>query len=168
MKIALIAAVDKNNLIGCHGKLPWHLPSDLTHFKELTLNHFVIFGRKTYESIPGVLSCRDIVVISKHSNSIIRKKEDIVSYSSVEIAINDLSKDADISTIFIGGGESIYNQTIGIADKIYLTIIDHMFDGDVYFPEIDKDIWGKTKVEKHSKDIRNPYDYSFIEFERKA
>ena len=134
-ELTIIAAVSINNVIGNNNKLIWKLSNDLKRFKNLTTNHSVIMGRKTFESLPNPLPDRDNIVITRDTNY---SKPNIQVCSSIEDAIN-LTK-TDTQPFIIGGGE-IYSQTINIVDKIELTRVHEEFDGDAYFPEIPLDIF---------------------------
>lgn len=130
MTISIIVAVAKNNVIGKDNKLPWHLPEDLKHFKELTSGHTVIMGRKTFESIGRPLPNRKNIVISRNENF---KANDMEVVHSIEQAL-DLTKNED--EVFIIGGAEIYKQALLLVNKIYLTRINKDYEGDAYFPEL--------------------------------
>ena len=155
--ISLIAAVSKNRVIGDSNKLIWHLPADLKRFKELTVDNSILMGRKTYESIGRPLPNRRNIIITKDENY---KVDGCEVVNSIEEALLLTSNNCFI----IGGGE-IYKQTIDLADKIYLTIIDNDFTGDTYFPEINEK-WFVYQEEPGLMDEKNPYKYKFITYER--
>ena len=140
--ISIVAAVSKNGVIGMDNKLPWDSPKDLKRFKELTTNGVVIMGRKTYDSIGKPLPDRINIVISRDENLTING---VIVVNSLDNAIlkSGINKD-----IFIIGGGEIYNQSINLVDKMYITEIEKDFDGDTTFPNIDLDKWvldSKTK-----------------------
>ena len=153
-ELTIIAAVSINNVIGNNNKLIWKLSNDLKRFKNLTTNHSVIMGRKTFESLPNPLPDRDNIVITRDTNY---SKPNIQVCSSIEDAIN-LTK-TDTQPFIIGGGE-IYSQTINIVDKIELTRVHEEFDGDAYFPEIPLDIFELINEENYNSDLENEFDYS--------
>lgn len=159
--ITLIAAVGKNNTIGKNNQLLWHLPNDFKRFKQITTNHFIIMGRKTFESFPKPLPNRTHIVISRQKNY---APNGCIVVSNLEKAIEICPKNQEI--FIIGGGE-IYKQSIIIADKLDITKVHHSFDGDVFFPEIDLKIWKLTATIFNNKDEKHQYDYSFQVFERK-
>lgn len=159
-KISMIAAVDRNLTIGKKGGLPWKLPADLKHFQDLTTGHVVIMGRKTYDSIGKPLPNRTNIVISGKSNPNI---PGCVVVASVEEALN---KAPDNQEIFIMGGGEIYNQFLPFAQKLYLTKIDHQFDGDIFFPKLDSSEWKEVERRDFEPDDRNPYRYSFVIMEK--
>ena len=160
-ELTIIAAVSINNVIGNDNKLIWKLSNDLKRFKNLTTNHSVIMGRKTFESLPNPLPDRDNIVITRDTNY---SKPNIQVCSSIEDAIN-LTK-TDTQPFIIGGGE-IYSQTINIVDKIELTRVHDEFDGDAYFPEIPLDIFELINEENYNSDLENEFDYSYLTYIKK-
>ena len=160
-ELTIIAAVSINNVIGNDNKLIWKLSNDLKRFKNLTTNHSVIMGRKTFESLPNPLPDRDNIVITRDTNY---SKPNIQVCSSIEDAIN-LTK-TDTQPFIIGGGE-IYSQTINIVDKIELTRVHEEFDGDAYFPEIPLDIFELINEENYNSDLENEFDYSYLTYKKR-
>ena len=160
-ELTIIAAVSINNIIGNKNKLIWKLSNDLKRFRNLTTNHSVIMGRKTFESLPNPLPDRDNIVITRDTNY---SKPNIQVCSSIEDAIN-LTK-TDTQPFIIGGGE-IYTQTINIVDKIELTRVHEEFDGDAYFPEIPLDIFELINEENYNNDFENEFDYSYLTYKKR-
>ena len=160
-ELTIIAAVSINNVIGNNNKLIWKLSNDLKRFKNLTTNHSVIMGRKTFETLPKPLPDRDNIVITRDTNY---SKPNIQVCSSIEDAIN-LTK-TDTQPFIIGGGE-IYSQTINIVDKIELTRVHKEFDGDAYFPEIPLDIFELINKENYNSDLENEFDYSYLTYKKR-
>ena len=160
-ELTIIAAVSINNVIGNNNKLIWKLSNDLKRFKNLTTNHSVIMGRKTFESLTNPLPDRDNIVITRDTNY---SKPNIQVCSSIEDAIN-LTK-TDTQPFIIGGGE-IYSQTINIVDKIELTRVHKEFDGDAYFPEIPLDIFELINEENYNSDLENEFDYSYLTYKKR-
>jgi dihydrofolate reductase len=158
--ISLILAMDKNRLIGKNNDLPWHLPADLKYFKEVTSGHTVIMGRKTFESIGKPLPNRTNVILTTRADF---QPEGCLVFHSVEQALSAIDKEEEA---FVIGGAEIYKQFIPLADKIYITVIDHPFEGDAYFPDLDESEWRMVKAEQGIKDEKNPYDYFFTVWER--
>lgn len=146
--IALIAAVAKNNCIGKQGALPWYLPADLKHFKKLTLGHVVIMGRKTWDSIPEKFK-----PLPKRANVVITRQANFKTPSGVEIyhTIPEALAARPGEDIFIIGGAEIYNQTIALADTLYITEVHKPVDGDAFFPEFNKVEWQETERENHEE-----------------
>ena len=160
-ELTIIAAVSINNIIGNKNKLIWKLSNDLKRFKNLTTNHSVIMGRKTFESLPNPLPDRNNIVITRDTNY---SKPNIQVCSSIEDAIN-LTK-TDTQPFIIGGGE-IYTQTINIVDRIELTRVHEEFDGDAYFPEIPLDIFELINEENYNSDLENEFDYSYLTYKKR-
>lgn len=156
--ITLVAAVAKNGVIGKNGALPWHLPEDLKHFKEITMGKKVLMGRVTFDSILArigkPLPNRTNIVVSSDTNY--QVPEGVELYNSLDKV---LDKYAD-EEICVAGGASIYDQTINKADRLYITKIHQNYKGDVYFPPIDKQTWLELTCENHE-------GYSFVTYERR-
>ena len=137
--ISLIAAVDKNNAIGKDNKLLFHIKEDLLFFKETTINHTIIMGRKTFEALPGVLPLRKHIILTRDKNYKVNNPQ-VKIESSLKSVLEDL-KDKDEEVFIIGGGE-IFEQVMesGLVDKIYLTKINKSVeDADTFFPQIPND-----------------------------
>lgn len=160
MKI-LIAAAAENNALGKDNDLLWHLPDDFKRFKALTSNHYIIMGRKTFESFPKPLPNRTHIVITRQKNY---NPEGCIVVNTIEKAIEITPKNEDV--FIIGGGE-IYKQSIDFADKIELTLVHHTLDADTFFPEIDLKKWELVKEEFHSKDDKHLYDFTYQTFIKK-
>lgn len=160
--IAIVVAVAENNVIGKDNQLIWHLPADLKHFKQTTMGHPILMGRKTYESIGKPLPGRTSIVITRQEDY---KAEGCIVVNSVKEAIEE-AKQLDEQAHIIGGAE-IYRQSLDLTDTIYLTRIHHSFDGDTYFPEIKAEEWETVSEEHHEPDEKNKYSYSFIKLARK-
>lgn len=167
--ISLIAAVAKNRAIGWRGKIPWHLPADLKHFRETTMGHPVVMGRKTYESLGKTLPGRTNIVLTrthlKNTASPEFNPPDAATVPSFKEAL-DLTDGA--GEVFVIGGQSVYEEALPFAEKIYLTLVDAEVDGDTFFPEFNESEWQLLNSEHHEKDEKNHYDYTFLVYERKA
>jgi dihydrofolate reductase len=159
--ITLIVAMGKNREIGKENQLLWHLPKDLKHFKELTSGYPIIMGRKTYESIGKPLPNRTNIVISRKNDWF---EEGILIVGSIKEAVK-FAKKIDEEVFIIGGG-NIYEQTIDLADKLEVTLVDAVLDADTFFPKINEKVWQKTNEERHQKDEKNEFDFCFQTFER--
>lgn len=167
MKVSLIVAVSQNAMIGKDNDLIWHLPKDMKFFKDTTLGHHVIMGRKNFESIPHKfrpLPNRTNIVITRQSDY---KAEDSIVVNSVEEALKVAKSNGENEAFIIGGGQ-IYKLSLeaNLIDRIYLTRIHHSFDGDTFFSELNSD-WEEIKREDCFKDDNHKYDYSFIVLEKK-
>ena len=158
--ITLIAAASENNIIGKDNKLIWRLSDDLKHFKELTKGHFVIMGRKTFESMPKALPNRTNVIITRKTDY---KAENTIVVNSLEKALKVAENDNQ--PFVIGGGE-IYKLSMEIADRIELTRVHTSIEGDTSFPEIDLEKWQEVKNEKRLKNEKNEYDFSFLRYDK--
>ena len=159
--IILIAAVAENNALGKNNDLLWHLPKDFKRFKEITSGHHIIMGRKTFESFPKPLPNRTHIIITRQKEYFC---DGCIVVQDLEKAIAVCPKNEDI--FVIGGGE-IYSQSIHLADQLDITRVHHSFEADVYFPEIDPEIWELTSEVFNPKDEKHLYDFTFQTFVRK-
>jgi len=159
--IIMIAAVAENNALGKNNDLLWHLPLDFKRFKEITSGHYIIMGRKTFESFPKPLPNRTHVIITRQKDY---KHEGCIVVENLEKAIAVCPKNEDL---FIIGGGQIYTQAIPLADQLDITRVHNSFDADVYFPEIDPEIWELTAEIFNPKDEKHLFDYTFQTFVRK-
>lgn len=160
--LSIVVAKSKNNIIGKDNKLVWNLPEDLKHFKELTTGHTIIMGRKTFESLGRVLPNRKHIIFSQNPDLKINNENVQVVHSLLEI--QELIEEKDEA--FVIGGSMIYNFLMPYVKKMYITEINEEFDGDTFFPKINKDIWKETKREKGIKNEQNNLDYDFVTYER--
>ena len=160
MRIALIAAMAKNRIIGRNNQLPWRIPADLKHFKVLTMGKPIIMGRKTYESIGRPLPGRDNIVLT---GDVTYRAEGCEVVHSIAQALQVAGA---VEEAMIVGGSDLYRQTIGDADRLYLTLVKAEVEGDAWFPKIDSRQWREIKREAHRADDSNQYDYAFVVLER--
>ncbi|MCF6348193.1 MAG: dihydrofolate reductase [Flavobacteriaceae bacterium] len=158
--ITIIAAIGKNRELGKNNDLIWHLPNDLKRFKKVTSGHDVIMGRKTFESLGKPLPNRTNIIITRNGNF---QAEGCTIVNSLDDAL----KACDDPNPFILGGAQIYSQAIKIADVLDLTLVDAVFDADVFFPEIDMTIWKETARQDLNADEKHQYGYSFVTYLRK-
>jgi dihydrofolate reductase len=161
MIISLLVAADENNVIGKDNKLPWHLPSDLKYFKNLTWGMPILMGRKTFESIGKPLPGRKSIVITR-SNEWQHENVDVVH--SVEEAVEKASS-YGANEIFVIGGAEIFRTSFASARRIYLTRIHHHFEGDVFFPPLNTD-WKLVSNKDVAPNQKNQYAHSFQVYER--
>ncbi|MFT5253329.1 MAG: dihydrofolate reductase [Flavobacteriales bacterium] len=159
--IIMIAAAAENNALGKNNELVWHLPNDFKRFKTLTSGHYIIMGRKTFESFPRPLPNRTHIIISRQADY---APEGCVVVSSMKKAIDACPQDEDI--FIIGGGE-IYNLGLPFTDKIELTLVHHTFEADAFFPIIKEEEWVLQQSELHVKDEKHQFDYSYQTYLRK-
>lgn len=165
MTISLIVAVSQNQVIGKNNTLPWHLPADMKYFKDTTMEHCIITGRKNYESIPSrfrPLSGRTNIVVTRQKGFM---ESGCIVVHSIEEALLEAMKKNE-SEVFIIGGSEIFNQTLNITDRIYYTKVHHSFDGDVFFPKLDEKAWSVMSQKDFPADEKNKYPYSFCVFEK--
>lgn len=162
MIISLIAAVAQNNVIGNKGQIPWHLPADFAYFKEKTMGHTIIMGQTTFESIGRPLPGRTNIILTLDKTF---TADGCTVVYSIPEALDIAEKNGETEVFFIGGA-SIYKQTLNLADKLYITEVQHSFEGDTYFPDIDKTIWHETNRQKVLADDKNKYDFDFVEYAR--
>jgi dihydrofolate reductase len=166
MIVSLIVAVSENGVIGKENDLIWHLPKDMRFFKETTMGHHVIMGRKNFESIPHKyrpLPDRTNIVITRQSEY---KAKGCIVVNSVEAALEIAKNNGDIEPFIIGGGQ-IYKLALeaNLVDKIYLTKVRHSFDGDTIFPKLGNE-WEEIERIDCKSDEKHAHDYSFLTFEK--
>lgn len=160
--ISFIVAMDENRVIGYKNDMPWHLPNDLQRFKKITTGHTIIMGRKTYESIGRPLPNRTNVILSRDKQykqsgcKVIHSIEDIAPYAESE------------EEVFVIGGETLFEQTFSLVQKMYITIIHHSFpEGDTFFPSYSEEDWEVVSEEKGKVDAKNKYPHTFYILKRK-
>src|SRR5690606_31106012 len=161
--ISFIVAMDRNHVIGSNNQMPWHLPNDLRFFKETTTGNTIVMGRKTFESIGRVLPNRKHIVITKSTTDFPNEVEIV---HDIETIVK-LSEDNNEEELFVIGGGNIFKQLLPYADKLYVTLINETFEGDVFFPVISMEEWEEVSREKGIQNERNPYEYYFIQYVRK-
>lgn len=162
MTVTLIAAAAENNALGKDNQMIWHLPDDFKRFKQLTTGHHIIMGRKTFESLPGILPNRTHIIITRQADF---SAEDCIVVNSLDEAL--LKSAGDQEAFIIGGGE-IYKQSMDIADKIELTrVYGTSPEADAFFPEIDPKTWVLEKEVFHPRDEKHKYDMAFQTFVRR-
>ena len=164
MKISIIAAVAENGVIGRDNQLPWRLSSDMQRFKELTMGHHLLVGRKTWESIGRPLPGRHIIVVSHGSPKL---PERVHLAASIVDGI-ERARSYGEEELFVAGGASIYTLTLPSCDRIYLTRVHARVSGDAFFPKIDWSAWHEISRDDVDADERNDYPTSFIVYERSA
>lgn len=161
--ISLLVAMDTNHVIGFEDDMPWHLPNDLKYFKEKTTGNTIVMGRKTFDSIGKALPNRRNVVLT-------REQTDFPE--GVEV-INDINfirtweKENPGEELFVIGGGHLFEQVLPYADRMYITEIDETFPGDTYFPTFQAEDWVLTSKTTGEKNDKNPYNYYFLQYDRK-
>ena len=161
--VSIIVAAANNGAIGLQGQLLYRLPNDLKRFKALTTGHTIIMGRKTFESLPkGALPNRRNIVLSRQEGL---HYENAECYRSIEEALMQCDYTEDV--YIIGGGE-LYRQTLGLAKRIHLTLVDDTpAEADAFFPELNAEDWVEVAREEHPVDEKHAQAYTFIDLERK-
>lgn len=160
--LSIIVAIAKNNAIGKDNNLIWHLPDDLKRFKRLTTGHNIIMGRKTFESLGRVLPNRHHIILSRNTKLNVDDEnvEIFDDISKLEKYINSEEEN------FVIGGATIYKLLMPYAKKMYITEIDKEFDGDVFFPKINKEEWKITNREQGPEDNENDFSYEYVTYEK--
>ncbi len=161
--LSLIVAMDVNRVIGRDGRIPWSLPDDMKWFREVTMGKPVVMGRKTYESIPDKfrpLPGRQNIVLTR------RQDYEAAGATVVHTIPDALAAAGAVPEIMVAGGGDLYAQLLPQADRLYWTLIEAMFPGDVHFPEIDPANWRKIYWEVHELDERHPYPFIWLILER--
>lgn len=162
MKISMIAAMACDRVIGKDNQMPWHMPADLAHFKQVTLGKPVLMGRKTFESIGRPLPGRRNLVISRNPDY---RADGIEVVSSVEAALALLAS-SEVAELMVIGGGRLYSEMLPSADCLYLTRIDLAVEGDTRFPPFE-DQWQRIDSEEHPADEKNPHPYRFETWQRR-
>ncbi|MFD0697321.1 dihydrofolate reductase [Paenibacillus sp. GCM10027628] len=160
MSISFIFAMDRNRAIGVNNKLPWHLPADLKFFKSVTMGHPILMGRKTYDSIGKPLPGRRNVILTQNSQF---QAEGCEVVHSVEEAVQAFRDEE----LFVIGGAEIFRLMAEVVDRMYITYIDHEFEADTYFGEMDMSEWTLVSSEQGERNEKNPYAYYFRIYDRK-
>lgn len=166
MRVALIAAVARNGVIGRDGDLPWHLPRDLAWFREKTWGRHVLLGRKTWESFGKPLVGRTLVAITRDPAYEVAEHGVLVVHSLDEAL--ETARRAGETEVLVAGGAEIYRQALPRADRFYLTEVDAEPEGDTRFPDWDRTEWRETFREPHPADARHAHAYRFLMLERAA
>ena len=160
MTISLIVAMAKNRVIGADGEIPWHLPNELKLFTSLTIGHHIVMGRKTYESIGRLLPGRTTVIVTRQRDYSVPGA--IVAHS-VQDALEACRGDDEV---FVIGGADLFRETLPIANRIYLTVVDAEPAGDTLMPEFDPTSWRETSAEDFAADAEHAYAYRFSIYDR--
>ena len=162
MTISIIAAIASNRVIGQNGRLPWYLPDDLKRFKSLTMGHHLLMGRKTYQSIGRPLPGRVTIVLSRQD---LKLPEGVLLAHSLAESLRPVPEDR---RLFVVGGAEVYKECLPFAHRLYLTMVQADFQGDVLFPEYNSLDWDLVEKEDHPVDDRHSVAFSFQIFERKT
>lgn len=163
MRVSLIAALAENGVIGCDNRLPWRLPADLQHFKQLTMGKPLVMGRKTRESIGRTLPGRMNIVVTRDPRF---QVAGCVVVHGIGQALQ-AAADAGADEVMIMGGAELYAQVLARVDRLYLTEVKARVEGNIRFPDFDRRNWREVAREPHSADARNEYDYDFVVLDRR-
>jgi dihydrofolate reductase len=166
-KIALIAAVAENGVIGRNGRMPWHIPSELKHFRRVTMGKPLIMGRKTFASFKKPLEGRDDIVLT-HNRDYAPKGA--IAVESVEQAVkvaSDCALARLADEVMVIGGAAIYSDLLPHAKRLYLTRVHAEPEGDVYFPDIDLGEWREVESRYHARGEGDDHDYTITIYERR-
>lgn len=163
MEIISIVAIGKNHVIGKNNQMLWHLPNDFKFFKTETTGHFIIMGRKTFESFPKPLPNRKHIVITQQKNY--KAPEGVVVVDSLEKAI-DFAKQHKQERVFIIGGGQIYALAQDIVTHLYITYVDFEMEGDAYFPIFDKKAFTSELVQRQDVDDKHAYAFEIYKHQR--
>lgn len=160
--LSIIVAKAKNNIIGKENKLLWHLPEDLKRFKNLTIGHTIIMGRKTFESIGRILPDRKHIILSQNPDFKVNEPNVEIAHSPSDLKTYMEGEEES----FVIGGAMIYNLLMPYVSKMYVTEIDKDFEGDAFFPKINSEIWKEVEREKGPEDDENQFSYEYVTYER--
>ena len=162
MVISFVVAAASNNVIGLEGKLPWNLPNDMKHFKNVTWGMPVVMGRKTFESLGKALPGRKNIVITRQPGW---KVQGAIVVKTIEDALF-VAAETDAKEVMVIGGGEIFKSLFDRAKRIYLTRVDAEPEGDTFLPVIDPRHWWLVSQKNHEADDKNAYNYSFQTWER--
>jgi len=164
LKLSIIVAMDERGGIGWRNRLPWHLPDDLKRFKQLTMGHYLIVGRKTYESIGQPLRGRKMIVLSRSKREY--SQPDVLMAKNLESAL-DICRQAKENEVFIAGGAEVFKTALPVADKMYLTKVLTIVEADTFFPPWDESEWEIVYRFDHPVDERHAFAFQFIDYVRR-
>lgn len=168
MKVQLIVAMDNERGIGKNNDLMWHLPADMKFFKETTVGHIVVMGRKNFDSIPErfrPLVDRENVVLTRNTDY---SAENCQVFHSLEACLKAYENESDRIVFIIGGGQ-IYQQALALncVDELFITHVDHVYGADTFFPEIDENSWDSSVVFSHEADEKNAVAFQVKHYTKK-
>ena len=161
MHLSIIVAMGKNRVIGKNGMLPWHISSDLKNFKKITMGKPILMGRKTYESIGRPLPGRENIILTKNKNYF---AEGCIVKNTIDEVFSYCQK---VPELMIMGGAALYEQTLHKAKRLYITEVNATTDGDVFFPEFDRNQWLEISRNSFEAGENDDFDYIFMILERK-
>ena len=160
MKVSLIVAMAKNRVIGAGNRIPWHLPNELRLFKSLTMGHHIVMGRKTYESINRLLPGRTTVIVTRQRDYAV---PGAIVVHSVKEALDTCQGDEEC---FVIGGADLFRETLPLADRIHLTVVDAEPEGDTFMPDFDVSAWQEISSQRFPADDKHAYSYRYSVYDR--
>lgn len=166
VKVVLVVAIGENGVIGRNGALPWRLKSELQHFRRVTLNHPVVMGRKTFDSLRRPLPHRTNIVLTRRAGA---AAPGVIWAASLEEALALARADAEtrgVNAVMVIGGSDVFARTLAIADRLELTRVHGSPEGDVWFPVLDPAHWRQTRCEPQSRGQDDEFDYTIFTYER--
>jgi dihydrofolate reductase len=166
VEIVLVVAIGENGVIGRNGKLPWRLKSELQHFKRVTLNHPVVMGRKTFQSLKRPLPERTNIVLTRKAGE---AQAGVIYASDLDEALALARADAKrrgAGAIMVIGGSDVFARTLPVADRLELTRVHASPEGDVWFPDLAPGAWRQTRSERHARGPDDEFDYTICTYER--
>ena len=161
MHLSIIVAMGKNRVIGKNGMLPWHISSDLKNFKKITMGKPILMGRKTYESIGRPLPGRENIILTKNKNYF---AEGCIVKNTIDEVFSYCQK---VPELMVMGGAALYEQTLYKVKRLYITEVNATTDGDVFFPEFDRNEWVEISRNSFEASENDDFDYIFKILERK-
>ncbi len=165
-KLSLIVAKSLNGVIGLNGNLPWRLSSDLKFFKSTTLGKPVLMGRVTWESLPFPLPGRPNLVLTNNKNYLAEGAEIFNSADAMIARGYELAGQMNVDEVMLIGGAKLYASQMKFCDRLYVSEVNATIEGDVYFPEIDTNIWKLVSETEFSKDVKDDYSFKVQVYER--
>jgi dihydrofolate reductase len=166
--VSLVVACARNGVIGRDNSMPWHLPEDLKHFKQLTLGKPIIMGRNTWESLGRPLPGRDNIVVTRNQDYYAHGATVVSDLDTALLLAASLADARGADEIMIIGGAQIYQQALPVTTRAYITEVDADVEGDTFFAALPDAQWLEVSREKFSACEKNPYDYAFVTLERNA
>ena len=166
VRLAVIVDAAENGVIGRDNSLPWHLPEDLRYFKRVTLGKPIVMGRKTFESIGRPLPGRSNIVVSQNPEYVAQGVRLVASLGEALALARQIAAATGAGETVVIGGAQIYAQVLPRADRLYLTRVHASPEGDTLLPPIDWSLWRETARERRAASGDNPYDYSFMVYDR--
>jgi dihydrofolate reductase len=160
-RLSLLVAMARNRVIGANNAIPWHLPNELTLFKNLTMGHHIVMGRKTFKSIDRLLPGRTTVIVTRQRDYTV---PGAIVVHSIDDALDACRGDPEV---FVIGGADIFREALPLADRIYLTVVDAEPEGDTFMPEFDMSGWQETSAQAFAADDKHAHRYRAIVLDRK-